>query len=111
MTAKEILLAWIETGLAQNDGKIVFRTSHLHENVKHWGKTRFDKPYSATNYERRWRELRGDDKAMLTKRGITQAKIDESPEATWIVSSLPGHTMTDHEMTDHGQAAASASGA
>jgi hypothetical protein len=111
MSAKEIILCWLETSLARNDGAILLRTSHLHEQVKSWGKKHFDKPYSATNYERRWRELRGTDKAMLTTRGITEAKIDESPEATWIVSSLPGHTMTDYEMTDHEQAAASASGA
>jgi hypothetical protein len=97
MTAKEIILCWLETSLARNDGAILLRTSHLHEQVKSWGKKHFDKPYSATNYERRWRELRGTDKSMLNQRGITQRKYDEDPEARWIIQSLPGHTMTDRE--------------
>jgi hypothetical protein len=105
MTAKEILLNWLETGLARNDGSIVLRTSYLHEELKAWGRRVYGKPYSATNYERRWRELRGDDKAKLTNRGIVHAKIDESPEAQWLITAKPNHTMTDHE------AAATANGA
>jgi len=112
MTAKEILLRWIETALSKAGGAVAFQTHHIHDNVRSWGKRVYGKTYSATNYERRFRELRGKDSDKLTERGIARiAKHMDGTEATWIATSLPNRSPTNHDPRDNPQAtAASGSG-
>jgi len=112
MTAKEILLRWIETALSRAEGAVAFQTHHIHDNVRSWGKRVYGKTYSATNYERRFRELRGKDSDKLTRRGIANiAKRMNGSEATWIATSLPDATLTNHDPRDNPRkTAASASG-
>jgi hypothetical protein len=88
MTAKKIILAWLEAALSSNDGRVVIQTSHLHDNVRSWAKKRYDKAYSATNYERRWRELRERPRTMLQNRGIFVHNVSDqstSRQSTWLI--------------------------
>jgi hypothetical protein len=103
-TCQNVLLMWIETGLARarlkGKDRLVFQTHHIYEKVIPWGRRVFDTTYSPVTYIRRWRELRGKDADRPPSFGIDSIgkKFDsDDSEAKWIVTPNPSRALRDHE--------------
>jgi len=85
MTAKQILLDYLETALALNEGHVVFRSSDIQTKVPHWAERVYGERYSPNNFIRRFRELKSEDRHLLHQRGIDSIVEvpSDSRESLW----------------------------
>jgi hypothetical protein len=109
MTATELVLRWVETALARNEGEAVFPSHVLQTSpgLPSWAEKHYDETYTPSTYMRRFREVKADPDALdnYNIADIVEVPNHKSNESKWRATAKEGRIPRDH-----GHRAPSASG-
>lgn len=89
ITCKTILLLWMQEALRRAHAAgsdLSFQSHHIETHCKHWGARVHGKTYAATNYMRRFREIREAlPYPTYNIRDIRDISPAQDRESTWLI--------------------------